>query len=361
MGPTLILLPLVLAMWLAGFAVLGGLLFRRAAATAPAAAPRRADAARLSAIIPARNEEGTLPRLLGSLAAQTIQPREIIVVDDHSTDRTAQVARQFGATVLASQPLPEGWRGKTWACWQGAGVAAGDLFLFLDADTWFEPEGLRLLLASHVGGALSVGPYHAVQRPYEQLSAFFNLMMAAGTRAFALWGGEPRGLFGQVLLVRREDYESVHGHESVNGRILENFYLAERFREAGIHVRCFIGQGICAFRMYPNGLRELIAGWTKGFASGAAQTPRWIMVLIVVWLGGMLISPFLLTTGWLGCSVYLSFAAQLYVLLRRTGAFRWYTAILFPIPLVFYFLVFTRSMLRSGKAVSWKGREIHAD
>lgn len=361
MGPTLILLSMALAGWLAGFAVLGRILLRHAAAPMPDQAQQRVDTTALSLIIPARNEEKTLPRLLGSLAGQSVRPREIIVVDDHSTDRTAEVAQEWGAKVLASQPLPEGWRGKTWACRQGAGLAAGDMFLFLDADTWFEPQGLQLLLASYVEGVLSVGPYHAVQRPYEQLSAFFNLVMAGGTGAFVLWGGQPRGLFGQVLLVRREDYEKVHGHESVKGRILENFYLAERFRQAGIPMQCVVGQGLCALQMYPDGPQGMIAGWTKGFASGAAQTPWLIMVLIVVWMGGLLLGPFLLATGWLGCAIYLLFAAQLYVLWQRIGAFYWYTALLFPIPLVFYFLVFAWAVLRSGKTVSWKGRKIHAD
>jgi 4,4'-diaponeurosporenoate glycosyltransferase len=48
-------------------------------------------------------------------------------------------------------------------------------------------------------------------------------------------------------------------------------------------------------------------------------------------------------------------------LVRPVGAFRWYSALLYPVPLVFFFLVFALSALRSGKAVSWKGREIRAD
>lgn len=360
MGSAIILLPVALAHWLAGFAVLDGLLFRRATSAAPAVGKGTASATRLSLIIPARNEEQSLPRLLGSLATQSIKPVEIIVVDDQSTDGTAAVAQQFGATVLSSQPLPDGWRGKTWACWQAAQVASGDLFLFVDADTWFEPDGLHKLLALHAGGALSVGPYHVMEKPYEQLSAFFNLLMAAGMGAFTLWSGEPRGLFGQVLLVGREDYQKVRGHEAVKGRILENFYLAEQFREKGVRLRCTVGKGVCAFRMYPNGLRELIDGWTKGFASGAARTPLVLLLLLLVWMGGMVVTLFLLTYGWPGILMYLLYAAQLHLLLRQVGAFRWYTALFFPVTLVFYFLVFTWSVLRSGKTVSWKGREIHA-
>jgi 4,4'-diaponeurosporenoate glycosyltransferase len=360
MGSATILSLLALGLWLAGFIVLGRLLGRRSAAVAPADAPDPAVAGSVSIIIPARNEERNLPTLLRSLTSQSVRPREIVVVDDDSTDRTAEIARQFGATVVSSQPLPDGWRGKTWACWQGARVASGDLLLFVDADTWFEPDGLLRILNGRADGVLSVGPYHAVRRPYEQLSAFFNLLMTAGTGAFRLSGGEPNGLFGQMLLVARGDYGRVQGHEAVKGRILENFYLAERFRKHGIHLRCVVGKGATAFRMYPDGLGQLIEGWTKGFASGAAQTSRALLLLIVLWMAGMVLCLYLLTQGWTGLAAYFLYAAQLHLLLRRIGAFRWYTALCYPVPLVFYFIVFTRSVLRSRTHVTWKGRTIRA-
>jgi 4,4'-diaponeurosporenoate glycosyltransferase len=352
-GPELILLFVALALWVAGWWVVG-------TRDEPPARPLpNADGAPggralpVSIIIPARNEECNLPVLLRSINAQAVRPLEVIVVDDGSTDRTAEVARQLGATVIASQPLPDGWRGKTWACHQGAEVARGDLLLFLDADTWFEPDGLSKILSTYNGGALSVGPYHAVRQPYEQLSAFFNLVMIAGT--------VPGGLFGQMLVVDRESYRRVGGHETVKGRTLENCFLASRFREAGITVRCLVGRGALSFRMYPNGLRELIEGWTKGFAAGAGQTPSARLLLIVAWLTGMMLAVWSLSFGLIGAAVYLLYAVQLHWLLRRVGAFRWYTAMLYPVPLLFYFIVFTRSALRSGKQVTWKGRAIHAD
>ncbi len=307
----------------------------------------------LSIIIPSRNEEHNLPVLLRSINAQSSRPLEVLVVDDGSTDRTAAVAREFDATVIASQPLPDGWRGKTWACHQGAQAARGELFLFLDADTWFEPDGLAKILANYTGGALSVGPYHAVRQPYEQLSAFFNLVMTAGT--------VPGGLFGQMLLVDQESYRRVGGHAAVKGRTLENFFLASLFRQAGIPVRSVTGKGKLAFRMYPNGLRELVEGWTKGFASGAGQTPKPRLLLIVAWMIGLMLPVVLLPfTVWAAvayalCAVHVGWVS------RQVGAFRWYATFLYPVPLIFFFVVFTRSALRSGKQVTWKGRAIRAD
>ena len=360
MRPELILVVVKLALWLAGWLVLGRVILgsARSRAAAPVlAGPATASGApalqNLSIIIPARNEEHNLPVLLRSINAQAGRPLEVIVVDDASTDRTAVIARQLGATVIASQPLPDGWRGKTWACHQGAQAARGDWLLFLDADTWLESNGLGKILAAYTGGALSVGPYHAVRQLYEQLSAFFNLVMVAGT--------VPGGLFGQMLLVDRESYRRAGGHEAVRGQILENFWLAGRFRAAGVAVRSVTGKGAIAFRMYPNGLRELVEGWTKGFASGASRTPLAILLLIVAWMTGMMLGAWWVpVTPWVAV-VYALYAGQVAMLLRQVGAFRWYTALLYPVPLVFYFAVFTRSALRSGKQVTWKGRTIRAD
>lgn len=232
----MILLAITLAFWSAGWIVLG-----RVRLCGRGESKQLVSAKQLSIIIPARSEEQNLPTLLRSITTQSVQPCEIIVVDDASTDRTAEVARQLGARVMSSQPLPDGWRGKTWACHQGAQSATGELLLFVDADTWFEPDGLARALSGYIRGAFSVGPYHSVRKPYEDLSLFFNFNMTVGT--------VPRGLFGQMLLVDRESYRRVGGHETVKGRILENFWLAGQFRATGIPVRSVAGRGVLSFRI----------------------------------------------------------------------------------------------------------------
>ena len=362
----MILLAITLALWSAGWIVLG-----RVRSCGRGDASNTLFTERLSIIIPARNEDQNLPTLLRSLAAQTIRPCEIIVVNDASTDRTAEVAREFGTQVINSQHLPDGWRGKTWACHQGAQAATGELFLFLDADTWFEPEGLRRVLAEFQaagGGVLSIAPHHAVRHFHEQFSAFFNLVMLAGTGAFTILGDRftPRGLLGQFLLIERNAYERVGGHEAVKGRILENFWLAEQLRAVGVPLRCRVGRGVFAFRMYPQGWCEVVDGWTKGFASGAGQTPLPILLLIIAWMIGLMTVLLGLAFGsqpLLWFVVYAFCVTQVAWLLRRAGTFHWGTALFYPAPLIFYFVVFARSVsrTRNNQTVAWKGRQIHAD
>jgi len=311
----------------------------------------------VSLIIPARNEAHNLPYLLKSLAEQSLKPLEVIVVDDGSTDDTAEVARRHGATILISRPLPADWRGKTWACHQGAEAASADMLCFVDADTRFDqPDGLRKLLDAWREGAYSVCPWHAVERPWEHLSLFFNLNMLLGT--------VPDGLFGQLLLIDRESYRKTGGHEKVRDKILENFRFARYCREAGVPAKSAVGRGIISFRMYPGGPREMIEGWTKGFASGAGQTSGRVLGLIIGWFTGLMlicIGMFVSGFAWPWMALYLIATIQVGIFARRAGDFRWWLAPLFPLALVFFFWLFARSARRSGKPVTWKGREIHAD
>lgn len=354
----MLLIAVVLLCWLAGFAVFWRMPVCHAAA--------RQMSCRFAIIIPARDEERNLPILLRSIAGQSIQPAQVLVVDDHSTDRTAESARELGATVIQSAELPEGWRGKTWACHQGVLAADADHLLFLDADTWFEKDGLNRIVNEYLAAdnvAVSVCPYHCVLRAYEQLSAFFNLVMTAAVGGFTPWRRESEALFGQMLMTSRQSYQRAGGHEAVKDKILENVWLARRFREVGVQVRPLLGKGTLSMRMYPDGAGSLIQGWTKGFASGSKATAPLVLLVIVAWLSGAVMATSLFARHHLTIAIlaYASYAAQIHVLLRRIGSFRVYTAILFPLPLIFFFAVFARSVLRSRSSVTWKGRVIHAD
>lgn len=345
MGPELILHAVGGTLWLASFGLL------RRLGDPPAAGNGGAPVTgSLSLIIPARNEAHNLPRLLDSIRAQAAPPLEVLVIDDHSTDATAEIAAAHGARVIPARPLPDGWRGKPWACHQGSLAAKGDLLLFLDADCWFEPGGLAALLDHYRGGAFSAAPHHQVEKPYEQLSAFFNVIMVASTAG--------HGLFGQTLLVDRASYDAAGGHLEVKGRVLENLRLAAFYRAAGVPVASLPGRGMLAFRMYPDGLPALVEGWTKGFASGASETPRAAVLLVALWISGLMVALFALPWSPL---LYPAFALQFGLMLRKVGSFSPLTALLYPLPLFFYIAVFARSLRRSGKQVTWKGRAFRAD
>lgn len=334
---------------------------------------RRETWPRLSVIIPARNEAVRIPPLLESLAKQSVAPHEIIVVDDNSSDGTGEVARQLGAQVLRGQPLPAGWNGKTWACWQGAQHSTGELLMFVDADTWLEPEGLANLMEEYERqkGLMTVQPYHVTYKAYEQLSAFFNIVLMAAVNAFTplrRWL-KPGGGFGACALCSREDYFRLGGHTTVKAEVLEDIALAKRFKRQGLPVSCYGGRGTISFRMYPEGLGQLVEGWSKGFGSGAFSVQIPFLILTVAWVTGcfrvsiglmrMLAMPAVPDIG-LAVLLYAFYASQVSWILARIGRFQWWTSVFFPIPLFFFALLMLRSLILIHvlRRVTWRGRTI---
>ena len=316
----------------------------------------------VSIIIPARNEEGNLTSLLRSLKEQTVPPAEVIVVDDGSVDRTAEIAHFFGATVVDPGELPPGWLGKNHACAKGAEEAYGDIFIFLDADITLSPNGIEILLARYTEGLLSVQPYHQMSRPYEQWSAFFNVIIPASIGS----GNDGTGAFGPCIVCSREGYKESGGHELVKGEILDHHALGKCFASLGYRVRNYIGISVLYFRMYPGGWNSLWRGWGKSMASGAAATRFRRLLPVIIWIMGMISSFFLFidtfhTEGLLiGTVIYVLYALEIAVLLRRVGNFHWWVWGLYPLPLLFFLLLFIRSFVMTfvKKKVNWKDREI---
>jgi 4,4'-diaponeurosporenoate glycosyltransferase len=332
------MIALILFGWIAGWLLFVGL--RRCSAWAD----DRSRAGEISIIIPARDEEENLPRLLQSIARQTVAPREVVVVNDCSRDQTAAIAEAWSTTVIDGSPPPADWRGKTWACQQGAEVASGATLLFLDADTWLEHDALSCIAEQLNAGAISIAPYHCVPTLREQFSAFFHLIM--------LGGAGSQNLLGQSLLIDRATYSKVGGHRAVRQNVLENFALAEKLRPA-TSVRS--GRGVLNIRMYPHSWRELSDGWSKGFAMGAAQTSTLRLALIIVWLGSCILAVNHFAT-------YALIAFQIALLLRRIGNYNLLTALFYPLPLLYFFAVFARSILRGStrSTIVWKGRPLRA-
>ena len=321
----------------------------------------------ISIIIPARNEATNLPPLLDSLRHSAIAPTQILVVDDGSTDNTAAIATQHGALALASAPLPEGWTGKTWACQQGALAATNDALFFLDADTYFTPNGYARIVEHFAtlppNIAYSILPFHHTQLWYEELSLFFNILVAMGAGGFGKL--DPPHLFGQSMLIPRDLYNQAGGHQSVKRQILENLHFAEHIRAAKGTPATVAGRGTLEMRMFPHGLTQLRESWQKAFSTGAGVTSPLVLGLSIYWLAAAMLTALLLAAIhnplWPTIAVlYLLNAIQIAWYARQLGTFSWITALLYPIPLAFYFATFAQSIWRQTRRqpVSWRGRQL---
>lgn len=327
---------------------------------------------KFSVIIPARNEEKNIEKLLKSLSLQSFRAFEVIVVDDSSTDKTAEIARREGATVLSAGPVPAGWRGKTWALQRALENSQGELLIFIDADTFWENGGLDKALElwkiqSKKLKALSLLPFHKMSFFYEDFSFFFNLLMAMGTQSFTPFDlSQKRSrLVGQSLFILRKDFLSAGGFETVKGRVLENFYLSEVFAQKDWATRTFLGKGLLNIQMYPEGWASLCEGWRKAFAKGSRDVEKSVFFTSVIWLSalnatflGLLFSAIFFKEFFISFFIlYFLNVVILFWASRKLGNFPLRVSFFYPLYLLFYYNLYFRS-LGSTQGAQWKGREL---
>jgi chlorobactene glucosyltransferase len=265
---------------------------------------------RVSIIVPARNEEANIERLVRSLAAQR-GVQEILIVDDQSEDRTREILEAMKAEmpqlrVLPIDSLPEGWLGKTYAASVGAREAAGDWLLFTDADTEHLPGSLTavLELAEREGAdLLSLSPGQITPTWWEKAViplVYVNLARLYRFEEVSDPGSAAAAANGQYLLIRREVYERVGGHQAIRNEILEDVELAKRVKAAGGKLLFLPGAAWVQTRMYRT-FREMWRGWTKNlfliYGGSLAKIfkslaelcavdllPQFILLVLLMWL-----------------------------------------------------------------------------
>lgn len=223
-------------------------------------------------LIPARNEEANIESAVRSVAAQR-EVREVIVVDDQSSDRTGEILerlkREFAnLRTIRVESLPAGWMGKTNALATAARVATGDWFLFTDADTQHRPESLAALLARAEGehaDLLSLSPGQRVPTWWEK--AVVPLVYVGLARRFKFEEvSDPQSPVaaanGQYILISRKMYVRSGGYEAVRAEVLDDVALARRVKAKGGRIVFLPGAVWAETRMYGT-FREMWEGWTK--------------------------------------------------------------------------------------------------
>jgi hypothetical protein len=338
----------------------------------------------VSVLIPARDEAARIGACLAGLSRQTYRSFEIVVVDDHSSDGTATLARGYARQlpalkVVPSAPLPAGWAGKCWACWQAAESARGEWLLFLDADVMPEPHLLAALVARAARAQLDVLTLMPRQRLgslaeravlpafLALLSSLYPLDQVSDPRSPVAFAN------GQCLLFRRSRYFALGGHRAVRASILEDTELGQRAKAAGCRLEVAATE-LLAVRMYDGwaslaeGLgKNAVAGYQSGGArsgwAGARQALVAFLPLYLLAVGGLVgvLQPESVLAGALLAhgAVLLVFALVCWGWLarRRYSLSPWWGA-LFPLGTAVYFWLAARALLRLriGRGVVWKGR-----
>ena len=347
----------------------------------------------ISIIVPARNEEDCIARCLESLVSQTGIEFEIIVVDDGSTDRTAEIARSFTAptgpsanprlsgqpaagsglvrvSVISAPPLPDNWTGKNNAMSSGAKMSRGRWLLFTDADTFHKPGSLaRAVAEAEQEGAalLSYSPEQEVRTILEKAVMPVIFAELAATYPPSKVRDPNSSLAaanGQYLMISREAYDAVGGHTKIASDLLEDVAMARLVKSSGRKVWFRYGGDAVRTRMYRS-WPQMREGWTKNLARLFPQPMLRGLMLLLFWAVAW--STFALAftgmaTGHPSALAYVVPTAFLYfrIAFGRFRSSATFLALVFGV-LIAAYLLFASASAHSKGAVVWKGRKYGAD
>lgn len=232
---------------------------------------------KISVLIPARNEEQNIGRLLTDLIHQDYRNLEILVFDDESTDSTAEIVRQFASKdnrirLITSEGLPEGWVGKNFACHSLSLYASGDFLLFLDADvqigrgaisdplSFMEGKKLHLLSVFPKQILLSAGEKSTVPVMNYILLSLLPLVLVRKVSFPSLAAAN-----GQFMLFRADTYRDFQPHKHVKGHKVEDILIARMYKRSGAKVATCTGNNSIRCRMY-SGFQEGVSGFSRNIA-----------------------------------------------------------------------------------------------
>ena len=333
----------------------------------------------VSVLIPARNEEGVIAASIESLLASRGIEIEIIVLDDCSTDRTAEIVRNIAmrdarVRLRSSPPLPGGWNGKQHACYALAQAARSNVLCFLDADVRLAPEALAAMsgFLSRTGSDLVSGfPRQETATPLEWLLlplihfVLLSYLPLAGMRALTAPGFAVG--CGQFLMVRRDAYRKAGGHAEIRTTMHDGLLLPQLFRRHGLRTDIADLTHLATCRMYHNA-SQVWRGLSKNATEGMA-TPARILPFTFLLLFGQVIPSLLAVTlavapSWYSAPeralIYVSVAASFVPRILSVWKYRQslLSALLHPLGVALLVVLEWNALIRklAGQPVTWKER-----
>jgi chlorobactene glucosyltransferase len=331
----------------------------------------------VSILIPARDEEQHIAACIESALSQGRCVGEVIVYDDHSRDLTARIVKGYAlknirVRLVAPEPLPAGWCGKTFACARLAREARCRWLLFLDADARLgaraagavvrEAEARGVTMLSCWPRLETRGFWEGALMPLLNFVVFTLYPAPLALRR----GDASLGLaHGSCVLARRDVYEQVGGHGAVRGELFEDVRLAQAWRARRQSSLCLDGRKVVGVRMYQS-LQEIWRGFQKNFYPafrGARSFWAFLALHFFVFLLPFALAPLAARRWW----AWPFAAAAACVLITRAvlaGRFGhpWWTAALHPVGEAILIALGLSSWLRcrAGRGVEWKGRRYRA-
>lgn len=329
---------------------------------------------KISILIPARNEAERLGPCLSTLSDSDYPILEILVLDDHSTDGTAELIQQRAKgdpriRLITGKPLPADWVGKPWACHQLSQEAKGDYLLFVDADTRF----CDITVAHSINVAEKEKADLVSLWPYQESRTWSEHLVIPFVHLFILfylphWAKGSLRCFGaangQFVLFRRKSYEKIKGHESVHNHMVEDIAIARNMRAAGLKAMNLDGtnpghrNALVKCRMYTR-FSEVWEGFTKNlYPSFDKNLPAFLLfqgIQILIFLTPfiLLLTPYRSPLVWTEVSIILALRFAVAHRFRQS----YLGAMLHPFGQLLIIVIALNSWLQSLRGrLPWKGR-----
>ncbi|MBX9689658.1 MAG: glycosyltransferase [Candidatus Obscuribacterales bacterium] len=340
----------------------------------------------VTVIVPARNEESKIGRCIESLALQNYPNYEVIAVNDRSDDRTGEIIQALAdkypqIKCVHAKEAPPGWLGKCSALVQAVEHANGQWFLFTDADTCHSADSLRYSLSYAVKNKAELISF----MPVQELGSFWERTVMPVLLGSFLCGdplntinehtNERAYAYGQYILVRRDVYENVGGHEAVHDQILDDISLARVAKSKGYHILSADGRLLYKVRMYTD-LQSLWQGWTKNLYA-LIECNLFYLLTVIFLVNIAIVGPFISAAIVLSMFLHGDRGTELTILSSQLVCqfallYSWYRRcrqhylgvdwrdfFLLPLGSLTMTLLYLHSayLVHSGVKVSWKGRK----
>lgn len=321
---------------------------------------------KLSVLIPARNEEKNIVKLLDSLLDQSHKPFEVIVLDDNSEDKTFEIASSYKSrlanlNITKGKSLEKDWIGKNWACHQLAVASSGDILLFIDADVELSEDALDSIIYNfqkYKVSVLSINPTQITKSIGERLTVpLINIVLLGFLPLILIYKLKFKFLTtvnGQVIAFERNKYFELGGHKAVYNRNVEDIELSYLYKSRKEKIILLIDNGLAKTRMYSS-YKEGINGLSRSAKYLGSRSKIFVLFLIILFFVIFLL-PFLLliiTPIWL---IPITFALIGNLLIIFMSKRRLWEIVLYPFQFISLLLIFTNSIF--SRKVIWKGRNL---
>ncbi|MDR4988014.1 MAG: glycosyltransferase family 2 protein [Bacteroidales bacterium] len=324
----------------------------------------------VSVLIPARNEQHTIGRLLDSIIGQEYTHWEVIVYDDLSTDDTSAVVLEYAEQdsrirLISGRELPEGWLGKNHACHRLAEAARGRFFLFVDADVVLGSTLIRDALAHmerHRLDLLSIFPQQIMKSWGERISVPVMNWVLVSLLPLILTRVSSNPAFaaanGQHMLFRAARYKEHQFHRQVKQKAVEDIAIARYLKRHGMRLQTLLSGGQVTCRMYAS-LKEALHGFSKNVLAFFGNNPLVAILIVLITTVGVV--PLYLSMGVKAVFLYFLFTLVLRMIVSAASKQNiLHNVVTAPLQqLVFCTMVATAIYKRTKRRNTWKGRTIH--